>query len=87
MKPVAYPRGLEAQGRGHPGQGASPMQCAIKHTLTNSHTKDNLEIPISLPHRFLDLGRKPEYLEETPKQRVVGLFNCNWWCCINIRRV
>ncbi|KAK3568889.1 hypothetical protein QTP86_019582, partial [Hemibagrus guttatus] len=37
------------------------------HSLTQSHTTDNLEMPINLPRMSLDWGRKPEYPEETPK--------------------
>ncbi|KAK3528241.1 hypothetical protein QTP86_027954 [Hemibagrus guttatus] len=36
------------------------------HSLTQSHTTYNLEMPISLQCMFLDQGRKPEHLEETP---------------------
>ncbi|KAK3551379.1 hypothetical protein QTP70_016643 [Hemibagrus guttatus] len=36
------------------------------HSLTQSHTTDNLEMPINLPCMSLDWGRKPEYPEETP---------------------
>ncbi|KAK3569304.1 hypothetical protein QTP86_026550 [Hemibagrus guttatus] len=39
------------------------------HSLTQSHTTDNLEMPINLPCMSLDWGRKPEYLEETPEAR------------------
>ncbi|KAK3540674.1 hypothetical protein QTP70_034595, partial [Hemibagrus guttatus] len=37
------------------------------HSLTQSHTTDNLEMPINLPCMSLDWGRKPEYPEETPR--------------------
>ncbi|XP_047018227.1 uncharacterized protein LOC124629228 [Ictalurus punctatus] len=33
-EPGAYPRGLGAQGGGHPGRGANPSQCTIPHTRT-----------------------------------------------------
>ncbi|KAK3551841.1 hypothetical protein QTP70_029409 [Hemibagrus guttatus] len=39
------------------------------HSLTQSHTTDNLEMPINLPRKSLDRGRKPEYPEETPEAR------------------
>ncbi|KAK3561378.1 hypothetical protein QTP86_033120, partial [Hemibagrus guttatus] len=39
------------------------------HSLTQSHTTDNLEMPINLPCMSLDWGRKPEYPEETPEAR------------------
>ncbi|KAK3528045.1 hypothetical protein QTP86_017086 [Hemibagrus guttatus] len=53
------------QGRIYPGRSANPSQGT--HTL--SFTTDNLEMPINLPHMFLDWGRKPEYPEETPEAR------------------
>ncbi|KAK3506896.1 hypothetical protein QTP70_031033, partial [Hemibagrus guttatus] len=37
------------------------------HSLTQSHTTDNLEMPINIPCMSLDWGRKPEYPEETPE--------------------
>ncbi|KAK3565899.1 hypothetical protein QTP86_020310, partial [Hemibagrus guttatus] len=37
------------------------------HSLTQSHTTDNLETPINLQCMSLDRGRKPEYPEETPE--------------------
>ncbi|KAK3570988.1 hypothetical protein QTP86_033196 [Hemibagrus guttatus] len=37
------------------------------HSLTQSHTTDNLEMTINLPRMSLDWGRKPEYPEETPE--------------------
>ncbi|KAK3551842.1 hypothetical protein QTP70_029410, partial [Hemibagrus guttatus] len=46
-------------------QSANPSQGTHSH----SHTTDNLEIPINLQCMSLDQGRKPEYLEETPKAR------------------
>ncbi|KAK3532585.1 hypothetical protein QTP86_024166 [Hemibagrus guttatus] len=39
------------------------------HSLTQSHTTDNLEMPINLPCMSLDQGRKPEHPEETPEAR------------------
>ncbi|KAK3548716.1 hypothetical protein QTP70_017267, partial [Hemibagrus guttatus] len=39
------------------------------HSLTQSHTTDNLEMPINLPCMSLNWGRKPEYPEETPEAR------------------
>ncbi|KAK3562423.1 hypothetical protein QTP86_034065, partial [Hemibagrus guttatus] len=39
------------------------------HSLTQSYTTDNLEMPINLPCMSLDWGRKPEYPEETPEAR------------------
>ncbi|KAK3568862.1 hypothetical protein QTP86_018967 [Hemibagrus guttatus] len=39
------------------------------HSLTQSHTTDNLQIPINLPCMSLDRGRTPEYPEETPEAR------------------
>ncbi|KAK3564662.1 hypothetical protein QTP86_024527 [Hemibagrus guttatus] len=39
------------------------------HSLTLSHTTDNLEKPINLQCMSLDRGRKPEYPEETPEAR------------------
>ncbi|KAK3562078.1 hypothetical protein QTP86_027167, partial [Hemibagrus guttatus] len=33
------------------------------HSLTQSHTTDNLEMPINLQCMSLDRGRKPEYPE------------------------
>ncbi|KAK3542796.1 hypothetical protein QTP70_002997 [Hemibagrus guttatus] len=37
------------------------------HSLTQSHTTDNLEMPINLQCMSLDWGRKPEYPEEAPE--------------------
>ncbi|KAK3506064.1 hypothetical protein QTP70_021188, partial [Hemibagrus guttatus] len=37
------------------------------HSLTQSHTTDNLEMPINLPCMSLDWGRKPEYPGRTCK--------------------
>ncbi|KAK3528097.1 hypothetical protein QTP86_023692, partial [Hemibagrus guttatus] len=53
------------QGRIHPGRSANPSQGAHTHTLsfTQSHTTDNLEMPINLQCMSLDRGRKPEYSE------------------------
>ncbi|KAF4083252.1 hypothetical protein AMELA_G00137910 [Ameiurus melas] len=67
----AYPRNHRAQGGVHPGQGASPSQGTITYTFTHPHsyTTDTLDTPISLPCRSIYLGRKPEYLEETPTAR------------------
>ncbi|KAK3552950.1 hypothetical protein QTP86_029642 [Hemibagrus guttatus] len=39
------------------------------HSLTQSHTTDNLEMPINLQCMSLDWRRKPEYPEETPEAR------------------
>ncbi|KAK3539121.1 hypothetical protein QTP86_025059 [Hemibagrus guttatus] len=39
------------------------------HSLMQSHTTDNLEMPINLPCMSLDWRRKPEYPEETPEAR------------------
>ncbi|KAK3509029.1 hypothetical protein QTP70_018535, partial [Hemibagrus guttatus] len=39
------------------------------HTHIQSHTTDNLEMPINLQCMSLDRGRKPEYSEETPEAR------------------
>ncbi|KAK3508390.1 hypothetical protein QTP70_026018, partial [Hemibagrus guttatus] len=39
------------------------------HSLTQSHTTDNVEMPINLLCMSLDQGRKPEYPEETPEAR------------------
>ncbi|KAK3533789.1 hypothetical protein QTP70_027348, partial [Hemibagrus guttatus] len=41
----------------------------LSYSLTQSHTTDNLEMPINLQCMSLDRGRKPEYPEETPKAR------------------
>ncbi|KAK3524164.1 hypothetical protein QTP70_018211 [Hemibagrus guttatus] len=53
------------QGRIHPGRSANPSQGT--HTLSQSHTMDNLEMPINLQCMSLDWGRKPEYPKETPE--------------------
>ncbi|KAK3537962.1 hypothetical protein QTP70_024796 [Hemibagrus guttatus] len=37
------------------------------HSLTQSHTMDNLEMPINLQCMSLDRGRKTEYPEKTPE--------------------
>ncbi|KAK3575304.1 hypothetical protein QTP86_023420 [Hemibagrus guttatus] len=39
------------------------------HSLMQSHTTDNLEMPINLQCMSLDWERKPEYPEETPEAR------------------
>ncbi|KAK3553940.1 hypothetical protein QTP70_015331, partial [Hemibagrus guttatus] len=57
------------QGRIHPGRSANPSQGTHTHTLMQSHTTDNLEMPINLPRMSLDWGRKPEHPEETPEAR------------------
>ncbi|KAK3568757.1 hypothetical protein QTP86_016275 [Hemibagrus guttatus] len=53
------------QGRIHHGQSTNPSQGA--HTLSHSHTTDNLEMPINLQCMSLDWEKKPEYLGETPE--------------------
>lgn len=50
MEPGAY---LREKAGGHPGRDANPPQ-------GHSHTKDNLETPISLQCMSLHWGRKPE---------------------------
>ncbi|KAK3515770.1 hypothetical protein QTP70_031486, partial [Hemibagrus guttatus] len=71
-------RGLSVighQGRIHPGWSANPSQGThtLSHSLTQSHTTDNLEMPINLQCMSLDRGRKPprhaENPEETPEAR------------------
>ncbi|KAK3524324.1 hypothetical protein QTP70_028055, partial [Hemibagrus guttatus] len=54
------------QGRIHPGQSANPSQGTHthSHSLTQSHTTGNLEMPINLQYMSLDRGRKPDYPEE-----------------------
>ncbi|KAK3566066.1 hypothetical protein QTP86_025235 [Hemibagrus guttatus] len=66
-EPVPISGVIGHQGRIHPGRSANPSQGA--HTHTQSHTTDNLEMPINLPCMSLDWGRKPEYPEETPEAR------------------
>ncbi|KAK3560083.1 hypothetical protein QTP86_033805, partial [Hemibagrus guttatus] len=39
------------------------------HTLSFTHTTDNLEMPIDLQCMSLNWGRKPEYLKGTPEAR------------------
>ncbi|KAK3520570.1 hypothetical protein QTP70_027091, partial [Hemibagrus guttatus] len=56
------------QGRIHPGRSANPSQGT--HTLSFTHTTDNLEMPINLQCMSLDRGRKPESPGgKTPKAR------------------
>ncbi|KAK3527155.1 hypothetical protein QTP86_014581 [Hemibagrus guttatus] len=60
------------QGRTHPGWSANPSQGPTHthpHSLMQSHTMDNLEMPINLQCMSLNRGRKPEYPEETPEAR------------------
>ncbi|KAK3569085.1 hypothetical protein QTP86_022119, partial [Hemibagrus guttatus] len=51
------------QGRIHPGRSANPSQGTHTHihSLTQSHTMDNLEMSINLQCMSLDRRRKPEY--------------------------
>ncbi|XP_053543447.1 uncharacterized protein LOC128635298 isoform X2 [Ictalurus punctatus] len=58
-EPGANPRERGAQGRVHPGQGASPSKGTLTYTLT--HPFIHLDMLIRLPRMW-----KPEYLEETP---------------------
>ncbi|KAK3543968.1 hypothetical protein QTP70_032316, partial [Hemibagrus guttatus] len=61
-EPVPISGIIGHQGRIHPGRSANPSQGAHthSHSLTQSHTTDNLEMPINLPCMSLDWGRKPE---------------------------
>ncbi|KAK3569359.1 hypothetical protein QTP86_026785, partial [Hemibagrus guttatus] len=70
-EPVPISGVIGHQGRIHPGRSANPSQGTHthSHSLTQSHTTDNLEMPINLQRMFLDQGRKPEHPEETPKAR------------------
>ncbi|KAK3575410.1 hypothetical protein QTP86_026243, partial [Hemibagrus guttatus] len=70
-EPVPISGVIGHQGRLHPGRSANPSQGTHthSHSLTQSHTTDNLEMPINLPCMSLDWGRKPEYPEETPEAR------------------
>ncbi|KAK3548987.1 hypothetical protein QTP70_024814, partial [Hemibagrus guttatus] len=70
-EPVPISGVIGHQGRIHPGQSANPSQGTYthSHSLTQSHTTDNLEMPINLQCISLDWGRKPEYPEETPEAR------------------
>ncbi|KAK3543437.1 hypothetical protein QTP70_020921 [Hemibagrus guttatus] len=66
-EPVPISGVIGHQGRIHPGRSANPSQGT--HTLSFTHTMDNLEMQIKLQCMSLDQWRKPEYLEETPKTR------------------
>ncbi|KAK3533771.1 hypothetical protein QTP70_027336 [Hemibagrus guttatus] len=61
-EPVPISGVIGHQGRIHPGRSANPSQGTHthSHSLTQSHTTDNLEMPINLPCMSLDWGRKPQ---------------------------
>ncbi|KAK3541400.1 hypothetical protein QTP86_024584, partial [Hemibagrus guttatus] len=60
-EPVPISGVIGHEGRIHPGQSANPSQGTHTHpcSLTQSHTMDNLEMPINLQCMSLDRGRKP----------------------------
>ncbi|KAK3570450.1 hypothetical protein QTP86_019444 [Hemibagrus guttatus] len=64
-EPVPISGVIGHQGRIHPGWSANPSQSTHTHSnsITQSHTTDNLEMPINLQCMSSDCGRKPEYPE------------------------
>ncbi|KAK3553003.1 hypothetical protein QTP86_031039, partial [Hemibagrus guttatus] len=57
------------QGRIHPGRSANPSQGThtLSHSLTQSHTTDNLEMPINLQCMPLDRGGNRSTQRKSPR--------------------
>lgn len=72
--PGAYPRGLGAQGRGHPGQGANPSQ----GTITHIHTLRTIWKCQSAYNTSLHWRRKQEYQEEKHEEHMQTPHTQGW---------